>query len=69
MRSSPSAKGRDFYESLGKAINTLERPEEDFDGEEITIKNFAYAGSYNWVEAEQPTILVPGALFSMFSCD
>lgn len=66
---SPASKGRDFHEGLGKATAALEIPEDNDEDEglsEITIKKFAYAGSYNWIEAKQPTILVPGAFPDSF---
>lgn len=27
----------------------------------LQLKNIAYVGSYNWIEATKPTIIVPGA--------
>lgn len=41
-------------------LETLPRPPSEELGEDIELKELKYIGSYNWVESENPTIIVPG---------
>ena len=42
------------------AIQTIKKPVADPTDEEIKITDLSYIGSFNWVEASVPTIIVPG---------
>ncbi|RPD56654.1 hypothetical protein L227DRAFT_595062 [Lentinus tigrinus ALCF2SS1-6] len=43
-------------------IRTISKPSVDIStGEAIKPENVTYIGSYNWVEEDQPTIIVPGS--------
>ena len=54
--------GRDPLEGLRtESISTISRPADESNGKDIVIKDLTYLGSYNWVDAKQPTIIVPGA--------
>lgn len=44
-----------------KAIETIPPPSLPSGVEDIPIENVQYVSSYNWVDKEQPTIVVPGA--------
>jgi hypothetical protein len=44
-----------------KAIETVPSPPRPSAVEDIPIENVQYVSSYNWVDKEQPTIVVPGA--------
>ena len=45
-----------------KIIHTIPTPAPpDAAPEQFPIKNVKYVASYNWVDAEKPTIIVPGA--------
>jgi len=41
-------------------IQTIAKPTTSSIDSEIRVKNADYIGSYNWVEASTPTIMVPG---------
>jgi hypothetical protein len=45
-------------------IRSVARPRTsaDTDENEIRVKDLEYIGSYNWVEAQKPTIIVPGKI-------
>jgi hypothetical protein len=56
--------GRDFLEGLKqpeKSVDTIAKPGDASNSKDIVIKDLMYLGSYNWVEAKQPTIIVPGS--------
>jgi hypothetical protein len=54
--------GRDPMEGLRtEPLSTISKPADESNGKDIVIKDLTYLGSYNWVDAKQPTILVPGA--------
>jgi len=42
------------------ALEVLSPPTLDGSEEDTTPKDVTYIGSYNWVEAPEPTIIVPG---------
>jgi hypothetical protein len=44
-----------------KVIETILTPPRPSTVEDIPIENVQYVSSYNWVDKEQPTIVVPGA--------
>jgi hypothetical protein len=44
-----------------KAIEPIPSPPHPSTVEDIPIENVQYVSSYNWVDKEQPTIVVPGA--------
>ena len=46
-----------------KIIETIHRPPRHSALKDIPIENVQYVASYNWVDTEQPTIVVPGAIF------
>ncbi|KAF9012778.1 hypothetical protein BDZ89DRAFT_1077357 [Hymenopellis radicata] len=53
---------RDMLVGLARdALATIPLPLKETSGDEIVISNFAFIGSYNWKEREQPTIIVPGS--------
>lgn len=62
-RARPNPRSRDLYEGLKKdAAETMTKlsldlcaPEQD-----LQPKNLIYLGSYNWIEATTPSIIVPG---------
>lgn len=41
-------------------IKTFSKPE-PVDEANIAIKDLTYIGSYNWINAKKPTIIIPGA--------
>ena len=47
-----------------KALNTIQKPilKASNVNLDISIKDFEYIGSYNWINSQSPTILVPGEL-------
>ena len=56
---------RDMFEGLVPSpIRSVARPRTsaDTDENEIRVKDLEYIGSYNWVEAQKPTIIVPGKI-------
>jgi hypothetical protein len=62
-RASSIPNGRDLYESLNKdPVETILKPPQDFQAPEQDLqpKDLTYIGSYNWVEATVPSIIVPG---------
>lgn len=62
-RARPNPNSRDLYEGLkkddtetiSKLSLDLRAPEQD-----LQPKNLTYIGSYNWIEATVPSIIVPG---------
>ena len=66
-RARPNASGRDLYEGLNKeSTEVISKPtlicrvrEPD-----IQPKDLIYLGSYNWIEATVPSIIVPGEFWS-----
>ncbi len=56
----PTPNPRELTRGLATSpIQTLDKPRIVTE-EEIKVDEVAYLGSYNWIEAEKPTILVPG---------
>jgi len=53
----------DIKEGLdgSKTIKTISRTTRPSAPEDFPITNVKYIASYNWVDAEKPTIVVPGA--------
>ncbi len=52
---------RDMFADLAQdALATIPLPQKETSGDEIVISDFAFIGSYNWKESEEPTIIVPG---------
>lgn len=47
-----------------KIIDTIPRPPRPAAPKDFPIDNVKYVASYNWVDAEKPTIIVPGAALS-----
>jgi len=45
---------------LPSTIQTIGKPLAMTDADEIALRDLKYIGSYNWVESEKPTIIVPG---------
>ena len=47
-----------------KALNTIQKPilKASNVNLDISIKDFEYIGSYNWINSRSPAILVPGEL-------
>jgi hypothetical protein len=43
-----------------KVIETIPAPPRPSPPEDIPIENVQYVASYNWVDSEQPTVVVPG---------
>lgn len=43
-------------------LRTISVPTVEPDEDDIRVKDFSYAGSYNWLNSDTPTILVPGAV-------
>ncbi|KAL0954098.1 hypothetical protein HGRIS_005245 [Hohenbuehelia grisea] len=41
-------------------LQSIEQPQDVLDGSVVELSNITYIGSYNWVDAESPTIIVPG---------
>ena len=66
-RARPNANSRDLYEGLNKEpVQVVSKPtlasrapERDIQPKELT-----YLGSYNWIEATVPSIIVPGEFWS-----
>ncbi|KZT22819.1 hypothetical protein NEOLEDRAFT_1097007 [Neolentinus lepideus HHB14362 ss-1] len=53
---------RDYHEGLGTtALKVLNKPSTGASAQDVQITNLEYLASYNWVEAQKPTIIVPGA--------
>ena len=46
-----------------KVIETIPQPPRPSALEDLPIENVQYVASYNWVDTEQPTIVVPGTSF------
>lgn len=44
-----------------KAIETIPAPPHPSTPDDVPIENVQYVASYNWVDTEQPTIVVPGS--------
>lgn len=62
-RARPNPNGRDLYEGLNKeSTEVVSKPTLDYraPGQDIQPKNLTYLGSYNWIEATVPSIIVPG---------
>lgn len=61
-RARPTENGRDLYEGLNKqSTETISKPPlEKQPGQDLQPKDLAYIGSYNWIEATVPSIIVPG---------
>ena len=57
----------DFKEDLDttKIIHTIPAPAHPAAPEKFPINNVKYVASYNWIDAEKPTIIVPGAGLSL----
>lgn len=52
---------RDILEGLlPSPVQTIEKPAACADADEIRVRDLKYIGSYNWVESQKPTIIVPG---------
>ena len=47
-----------------KVIEMIPAPPHPSAVEDIPVENVQYVASYNWVDKEQPTIVVPGTSFS-----
>ena len=47
-------------------IRTISRTTRPSAPEDFPIENVKYISSYNWIDAEKPTIVVPGAIQSPF---
>ena len=43
-----------------EVIETIPAPPQPSPLDDIPIENVEYVASYNWVDTEQPTIVVPG---------
>lgn len=55
------ASDRDLTEGLSTtALQTITKVEGQSSDKEVKISDFQYIGSYNWVDASSPTIIVPG---------
>jgi len=66
-RARPNPNSRDLYEGLDKESGEIiSEPTLDgrIAGQDIQPKDLTYLGSYNWIEATVPTIIVPGELRS-----
>ncbi|KAF8906421.1 hypothetical protein CPB85DRAFT_1436926 [Mucidula mucida] len=50
-----------FADLAQDALATIPLPQKETSGDEIVISDFAFIGSYNWKESEEPTIIVPGS--------
>ena len=62
-RARPNPNSRDLYEGLNKvSAEVISKPTLDsrVSGQDIQPKNLTYLGSYNWIEATIPSIIVPG---------
>ena len=62
-RARQNPKSRDLYEGLEKvAVETITKLSLDLRAPEQDLqpKNLIYLGSYNWIEATTPSIIVPG---------
>ena len=54
---------RDILDGLlPSPIQTVAKPSASADADEIKVDDLKYIGSYNWVESQKPTIIVPGKL-------
>ena len=56
---------RELMEGLSKSPllqDKISVPKPDKDQEAVYVKDCTYIGSYNWVNGDTPTILVPGQL-------
>ena len=54
---------RDILDGLlPSPIQTVTKPSASADDDEVKVNDLKYIGSYNWVEAQKPTIIVPGKL-------
>ncbi|KAH9960101.1 hypothetical protein BC827DRAFT_1297101 [Russula dissimulans] len=53
----------DIKEGLDKSkiIETIPQPSREFTLKDLPIENVKYVASYNWVETQKPTIVVPGS--------
>lgn len=49
-----------------KVIETVPQPTRPSAPEDFPIENVKYVASYNWIDAEKPTIAVPGATHYQF---
>jgi hypothetical protein len=62
-RARPNPNSRDLYQGLNKAFTEeISKPLLDnrVPGQDIRPKNITYIGSYTWIEATVPSIIVPG---------
>ena len=62
-RARPNPNSRDLHEGLNKeSTEVISRPVLRYQTPEQDIqpKNLMYLGSYNWIEATVPSIIVPG---------
>ena len=61
-RARPNQNDRDPYEGLNKrSTEVISRPTPEYmPGQNLQPKNITYLGSYNWIEATVPSIIVPG---------
>ncbi|KAF9651351.1 hypothetical protein BDM02DRAFT_3091263 [Thelephora ganbajun] len=63
-RARPHPNSRDLYEGLNKeSVGVIPKPTLDnlVSRQDIQPKNLTYLGSYNWIEATVPSIIVPGS--------
>ena len=61
-RARPNPNSRDLYEGLNKAsTKVVSKPPPDYrPGHDLQPKDLTCIGSYNWIEATVPSIIVPG---------
>jgi hypothetical protein len=62
-RARPNPNSRDLYEGLNEeSAEVISKPPLDIraSGQDLQPKDLAYLGSYNWIEATVPSIIVPG---------
>jgi hypothetical protein len=53
--------GRDLYHEVFKLVlDSMDVPDDVPSAPDIVIKDLKFLGSYNWTEASQPTMIVPG---------
>lgn len=63
-RARPNQNARDLYEGLNKQSGeVVSKPVPDYrSGKDLQPEDLTYLGSYNWVEATVPSIIVPGEI-------
>ena len=49
-------------------VEVIARPQDRSHDDAVAITNVQYLASYNWTDAEQPTIIVPGAYPGLWVC-